>query len=107
MQKKQLKNPWRSTAKSATRWASTQNLNSLGNLASDLGDMPGAEKMFREALAIAKDTGDRSEEALISNNLAGILYGYGNDAGAQAMYENAAGDLQENGAKRWHRHGGQ
>jgi hypothetical protein len=68
--------------------------------------MPGAEKMFREGLAIAKDTGDRSEEALISNNLAGILYGYGNDAGAQAMYENAEA-ITGNGTKRRHRPGGQ
>lgn len=62
-------------------------LNNLARLDYDLGDYAGAERRFREALAMWRRLGDENDTALALNNLANTL-------GNQGRFDEAA-ELQE------------
>jgi tetratricopeptide (TPR) repeat protein len=64
-------------------------LNSIGAVLGDKGDLSGAKKAYRKALAYYRESGDRSQAAIAMANLASVLVQEGDLREARQMYEEA------------------
>jgi tetratricopeptide (TPR) repeat protein len=66
-------------------------VNNLGGVPQALGDMEGAKKMYKRALAIGEATygPDHPDVALVVNNLGNVLQALGDPEGAKKIFEQA------------------
>jgi eukaryotic-like serine/threonine-protein kinase len=58
-----------------------------GNIFSDLGDMNEAERKWTKSLALARSTGNKRKEAIVSGNLGNVFLARGEAEKARAMYQ--------------------
>jgi eukaryotic-like serine/threonine-protein kinase len=63
------------------------------------GDITGAEKMYRDGLALSQEIGDQPLVSLLSSNLGTVLYTRGDPRGAQKLFENAQAISRQMGDK--------
>ncbi len=72
-------------------------LTQAANLAFDRGDLPGAKRLYEQALATFRNLGNKGAEAGALNNLAVVLRRQGESAAAVALYEQVLGLAKETG----------
>jgi predicted ATPase len=67
----------------------TSGVNTLGHIAKQRGDVPGAERHFREALALARAWDNAAQVAIMTNNVALLRKALGDYDEAEALYREA------------------
>jgi predicted ATPase/Tfp pilus assembly protein PilF len=67
----------------------TSGVNTLGHIAKQRGDLPGAERHFREALALARAWDNAAQVAIMTNNVALLRKALGDYDEAETLYREA------------------